>query len=85
MRNESNYDFLFEKPVVIVSGRWVQRYYTSLFATLQDGFDPYKVARVCLGGQKTHKGKRFRFANEYENIAYQITKEIAEGGENHEI
>ena len=69
-------DNLFNKPVVIVSGQTVSRYYTSIFATLQDGFDPYKVALVCLNGQKTHKGKVFRFANEMETVAYEIFSEL---------
>lgn len=67
---------LFNRPVVVVSGNTVKRYYTSINATLQDGFDPYKVALVCVHGQKTHKGKVFRFASEMDIVAYEILKDL---------
>lgn len=77
---------LFEKPVVIVSGQSVTRYYTSIYATLQDGYDPYKVALVCVHGQKTHKRKVFRFASEMDIVAYEIFSELKQrGGGKNEI
>ena len=70
------YKDAFDCPVVIVSGNTVQRYYTSARATLQDGFEPYKVLKVCTHSQKTHKGKRFRFASESDIAAYKIMREV---------
>ena len=67
---------LFNRPVVEVSGNTVKKYYTSIFATMQDGFDPYKVALVCAHGQKTHKSKTFRFASETDIVAYEILKNL---------
>lgn len=67
---------IFDKPVVIISGNSVTRYYTSVRATLQDGFDPYKVVLVCTHSQKTHKGKTFRFASEADIVAIKILNDL---------
>ena len=70
------YQDAFECPVVMVSGNTVQRYYTSARATAQNGFDPYRVLKVCTHSQKKHKGKRFRYASEFETAAYEIMMEV---------
>lgn len=53
------YQDAFECPVVMVSGNTAQRYYTSARATAQDGFDPYRVLKVCTHSQKSIKEKGF--------------------------
>lgn len=67
---------VFKRPVVIISGNYVKKYYTSIDATTQDGFNPLKVALVCTHTQKTHKGKIFRFASDIDICAYEVIKNL---------
>lgn len=60
----------------MVSGNTVKKYYTTINATLQDGFSPLKVLFVCTHSQKTHKGKVFRFASKLDIEAYKIMTEL---------
>ena len=69
-------NFIFNNPVVLVSGNSVKKYYTSAYATLQDNFDPYRVLRVCSRAQKKHKGQEFRFASKVDILAYEILQEL---------
>lgn len=60
----------------MISVNTVQRYYTSIRAAAQDRFNPFKVLLVCAHGEKTHKGKVFRFASEADVVAFDIMKKI---------
>ena len=61
----------FNKPVALVTEKRIVKFYPKLSNTARDGYDPEAVYRVCSGEQKSHKGKRFRFArkDEFEFIA----------------
>lgn len=67
-------------PVVMVTGNNVTKYYTNVYATIRDGFDPYRVLKVCAHAQKTHRGKIFRYASEADTLAYEILTGLKRGG-----
>ena len=60
MKNKTN------KPIAVLAGKTIINFYPTLSSTKSDGYDPNAIYRVCTGKQKTHKGKRFRFARESE-------------------
>ena len=62
------------KPIALITEKSIINFYPSLASTANDGYDPEAVYRVCIGEQKTHKGKRFRFARESE---YEICAQLA--------
>ena len=72
--------FLFDIPVVLVSGNYVKKYYPSAYATIQDRYNPYSVLKVCAHAQKQHKGKVFRFASDCDIFAYKLLKELSQKG-----
>lgn len=59
------------KPIAVIAGKTIVNFYPTLLSAKRDGYDPNAIYRVCTGKQKTHKGKKFRFAreSEYEFIA----------------
>lgn len=69
--------YKFNKPVVLITEKQIVKFYTKLSNTIQDGYNPEGVYRVCAGLQKTHKGKKFRFArrDEYEIISQLVLVE----------
>ena len=75
MRNEN---FIFNIPIVLVSGNYVKKYYTSAYATIQDKFNPYNVLKVCAYAQKKHKGQTFRFASDCDVLAYESLQELSQ-------
>lgn len=75
-----NYSTISDKPIVLIHGQDVQRFYGNALATMQDGFNPRKVIMVCQGIQKKHKGKSFCFASDLDVIAADILREISERG-----
>lgn len=77
MQNEN---VLFNTPVVLVSGNTVKKYYVSAYATLQDHYDPFRVLKVCAHAQHTHKGEVFRYASEFDILAYEILRRLAVKG-----
>lgn len=72
------YDNIFNKPVVEISGNTVRKYYANAYATIEDGFNPYRVVLTCAHGQRTHKGKVFRFASEQDIRVYNSRRKTEE-------
>lgn len=54
------------RPIAVIAGKTIIDFYPTLSSAKRDGYDPNAIYRVCTGKQKTHKGKRFRFARESE-------------------
>ena len=62
--------------VALLNKSGIECGYGSCLATINDGFDPNAVFRVCEGRQKTHKGRQFQWIDEMGLIGEHYLKRI---------